>query len=123
VTSKQFRALTPEQQRITVAELAGWKYMMPWSEIDRSRWFGLSPDGHRGVEVPDYLHNLNAMHEAESRCTQEQRDALYGNIWKLVRALPSTNACQNIENGWLVYHATAAQRAEAFVITMTEGKE
>jgi len=70
MTSKQFRALSPEQQRITVAELAGWKdngrtwvlkYTAPGGETSTLQAWNLD-------ELPDFLHDLNAMHGIGRRC-------------------------------------------------------
>lgn len=56
--------MNPEQQRIAIAEACGkWHYGWPheyMSQIDRLR------------HIPDYLHDLNAMHEAEKVLTVDQ---------------------------------------------------
>lgn len=65
-------------------------------------------------KVPDYLHDLNAMHEAEEILNENKR-LIYS------RAL--------VENfhglGWQfdVIHATSAQRAEAFLRTIGKWKD
>jgi len=60
-------------------------------------------------ELPDYLNDLNAMHEAEKIMSVEQASDYY---WKLKELHPVVDiipACL-----W-VYHAAAYQRAEAFL--------
>jgi hypothetical protein len=90
--------VTPEQQRIAVAEACGYTHVRIVKCIEGP------PDhciGHHPTQphsVPDYLTDLNAMHEVEKAVK---------NVWgKYVKQLNSIAdpAC-----------ATAAQRAEAFL--------
>ena len=55
------------------------------------------------IRCPDYLNDLNAMHEAEKVLTDKQA-ILYDSILDLI-------------SGW-TFHRTAAQRAEAFLRTI-----
>jgi hypothetical protein len=101
--------MTPEAQRIVIAEACGWK------DID---WVQGGPSGiilmgntreihfpkraqrTHEKEVPDYLNDLNAMHEAEMKY-------IY----------PSSE----LSNAYVLRigpFSTAAQRAEAFVKTI-----
>lgn len=88
------------------AESIGWG--------DYSKEKGVFSDSCRGDDK-DYCNDLNAISEVEEKLTQEQRDRCYGEVWKIIRSLPPTNDCQQIENAWLVYHATARQHSEAFL--------
>jgi len=69
------------------------------------------------LQFPDYANDLNAMHDAEESLTQEQRQSV------------ATWICDSqAENGyemryWDVYHATAAERAEAFLRTIGKWQE
>lgn len=58
-----------EKQRIAIAEACGWK-----TTSDSPNWTYYRPDG-RGWNgsLPDYLNDLNAMHEAESILDANQR--------------------------------------------------
>jgi len=114
--------MTPESQRIAIAEACGWKWESPFSP--RKKFNDLiHPSGTKrggmarvwkdgalgGTGLPDYPADLNAMHEAEKSLTDAQMmeyaDYLY---WSkdgkglIRRAL----------------RATAAQRAEAFLRTI-----
>lgn len=111
MTHEEWVKLTPEQQRIKVAELCGWSDCYIESS-DQWVW-GQSPSGDWHV-VPDYLQDLNAMHEAEANIgtnpNDEKWDRYTDNLFILT--MPNEH----------LYRATAAQRAEAFVLTMTEEK-
>jgi predicted Zn-dependent protease len=70
------------------------------------------------VGLPDYLNDLNAMHEAErmllAKCGNDPQDDLW--IYYLANLLMSAPLC-------LREHATAAQRAEAFLRTIGKWEE
>lgn len=102
--------LTDDQKRIKIAEACGWtEIALPW---------GIPPgnpehDSRNPLfHVPDYLNDLNAMHEAESLLGEHQvteyvthlRGMLYHRSWL----------------GCFGVHATAAQRADAFLLTVAE---
>ena len=64
-------------------------------------------------EVPDYLNDLNAMHEAEKVLTGYQQTVTYSdNLMKIVGYHTFDSA-----------HATAAQRAKAFLKTIEKWEE
>ena len=93
--------MKPEQQRIAIAEACGtmkWSYALPKKCV--------------GASVPDYLNDLNAMHDAEKVLNQEQKEDYFFIIF-------------NFYGNWSkAIQATAAQRARAFlrVIGKWEGK-
>lgn len=91
--------MTPEQQRIAIA--------IACSEDNDSIVRGL---------IPDYPFDLNAMHEAEKVLIGDEPEN--SELWcdfqtNLVIACPA----------YLSYHATAAQRAEAFLRTIGKWEE
>lgn len=90
--------MTPEQQRIAIAEACGItnaEYLIRYGGIQENETF------------PDYLSDLNAMHEAEDTMGDPQLWTEYDN--QLAAVMDHV--------GWK-YHATAAQRAEAFLRTL-----
>jgi hypothetical protein len=103
--------MNPEAQRIAIAEACGWNELTLLNGCQ----IGWPPTGRRGYRehLPDYLNDLNAMHEAENFLTEEERDwyiqALLQNV--------SEETCDLSPNKaeWFITHATAAQRAEAFL--------
>ena len=93
--------MTPDKQRIAIAETCGIVSEDKWGSLYKTP---------RGIlrDCPDYLNDLNAMHEAEKVLDYNQM-----------------NRYQNIELSRFVYtgttwicSATAAQRAEAFLRTI-----
>ncbi len=106
--------MNAEAQRIAIAEACGWKEL--YFE-DTSVWgkapLDLAYKGERGFaviayEVPNYHTDLNAMHEAEKTFENcEIKWHTYNH--QLVRLLEAHRH---------VVHATAAQRAEAFLRTI-----
>jgi hypothetical protein len=101
--------MTPEKQRIAIAEACGWnsksdfqinanlRYHVTWVESE-----------NRGFFIPDYLNDLNAMHEAEKLLTNVQWSIYAPKLCLITNQRPATYYC----------HATAAQRAEAFLRTI-----
>lgn len=104
--------MTPEAQRIAIAEACGYK---------PTKSTGLVMDGWSKGEgwlsyhdLPDYLNDLNAMHEAEKMLTDAQTAPYYGHLYSIVwRGQPITYSVS-----YAICHATAAQRAEAFLRTL-----
>jgi hypothetical protein len=100
--------MSPEYQRVTIAEACGWKLSPPNLEY---KW--LNPDTKWSEpELPDYLNDLNAMHGAEK--------VLFCDKWKWLAYVNNLNEMPSLQDEWLFasIHATAAQRAEAFLKTL-----
>ena len=104
--------MTPEQQRIKIAEARGW------TDAEIVNVGGKIMHGQ--TEVPDYLSDLNAMHEAEKVLTVAQR-ITYANQIGVV--LSGGSVGRAIPNWWFIHEATAAQRAEAFLRTLDKWEE
>jgi len=106
--------VTPEAQRIAIAEACGWTNVTPrivknvkhkGDDITVGIW---SDDGW----IPDYLNDLNAMHEAEKVLVSLQ--------WVSYLRRLQTLCYESVT--WAI-HATAAQRAEAFLRTIGKWEE
>ena len=95
MTRKEWAKLSPDEQRIKVAELCG---------TDKQH-IEFDPMRHARKGIPDYLNDLNAMHEAEG-LLDEMQNRRYNQLLK------------GPYEASYPFHATAAQRAEAFVLTM-----
>ena len=104
--------MNPEQQRVAIAEACGWK-------TDKRGLGWLSPRGYYASE-PDYLNDLNAMHEAEKVLTDEQDLEYSEALEQVVEGRYLTN---NSEDMRRLRSATASQRAEAFLRTIGKWKE
>ena len=92
--------MSPEKQRIAIAEVCGW------SKADAKRGYTLSQFTE---QVPDYLNDLNAMHEAEKVLTTFDEWDIY-----CVYLGDTQPSCAK---------ATARQRAEAFLRTLGKWEE
>jgi len=103
--------MKPELQRIKIADACGWKWERLWTGELHGK-----PVGEQGPfrEVPDYLNDLNAMHEAEKSIGDKY---LYRKFLYLVVLDDPENIAN--EPAW----ATAAQRAEAFLRTLNLWEE
>ena len=113
--------MTPEQQRIAIAEACGWKLVEDNPDYEP---YWEDPKGNMIAKVgsqnrlPDYLNDLNAMHEAEKlfygnpnlpkKYTQQIKNAIR-------REAGVTKAQMDFD---MCITATAAQRAEAFLRTI-----
>lgn len=102
---------TQEQKRIKIAEACGWT---------QCRWNG-AYDTLKGVppvrpsvfrDIPDYFNDLNAMHEAEKVLIQRGGLPSYEHFLRL------NEFTEDNEPWYGSIHATAAQRAEAFGLTL-----
>jgi hypothetical protein len=107
--------MKPEQQRIAIAEACGWKFIPEYyhGEDQPPEFTTVTPDGrHLCGYYPDYLNDLNAMHEAEKILTAQQRRSYVNCLFNLPVSECESNA-----------FATAAQRAKAFLRTIGKWEE
>jgi len=70
-----------------------------------------------GGDPSNYHGDLNAMHEAEKSLSFEQRDSFMERLYEL------TIEESKHEHTWGMTHATAAQRAEAFLRTIGQWED
>jgi len=111
--------MTVESQRIAIAEACGWKDIKDTNHEDvdiESRsiiyWSGLTgvpPEFihyENRIKIPDYLNDLNAMHEAENVLMHADLIFEYG------MHITTDHHYEHL------LRATAAQRAEAFLRTI-----
>lgn len=91
--------MKPEAQRIAIAEVCGW-----WG--NRNGLLMRPPLNNSDYcEIPDYLHDLNAMNEAVSSQPYSVKKAM--RYW-----------LQTLCDEMTAHEATASQRAEAFLRTI-----
>ena len=126
--------MTPEKQRIKLAEAMGWK-------IDRKylEWYLINPEGITIVSgclierefsakmaleqfLPDFLNDLNAIHKAEKKllttgelCHEYQNHLLDLMPWNF-------SADADMADRWM-FHRTAAERCEALLRTLNLWEE
>jgi hypothetical protein len=122
--------MSPDKQRIAIAEACGWtrEYadVQTWNaglnsykggyEPIRTMLFRRMEKCFLAENLPDYLADLNAMHEAETVLAKDQ----------LIEQAEWIGACSNemhIKAWVILLRATAAQRAEAFLRTVGKWEE
>jgi hypothetical protein len=118
--------MNQEKQRIAIAEACGWtEILRPCDEayhdlptdtlgLVMGRVCGIRPGGihiENAAPLPDYLHDLNAMHEAE-KVLCNQFNTIGEAYWRNL---------SHVEPHPI--YATAAQRAEAFLRTIGKWEE
>jgi hypothetical protein len=100
--------MKPEQQRIAIAKVCGFTDFFTPSKFELFGKHEPESMGRDYLDVPDYPSDLNAMHEAENLLTDAQSDRYISILDKMI-VKPKRGIC------YYVAHATAAQRAEAFL--------
>ncbi len=106
--------MTPEAQRIAIAEACGWHI------IEGEPPTGLNKNWtHSDFRfIPDYLNDLDAMHEAERLFDSDQAPWLHQlQLVVLGRDAHGSGHLFTVELAQLI-RATSAQRAEAFLRTL-----
>ena len=105
--------MKPKAQVIAIAEACGWKVH------PKDKWVVIPPNSPHSVQplhtLPDYLNDLNAMHEAEKTLNPIQA-AEYARILTSI-------AWQSEQPVFAPMTAKADQRAEAFLKTLNLWKE
>lgn len=103
--------MKPEQQRIAIAEACGWTEISDWKAAGIN---GKHPTEPWTEVIPDYLTDLNVMHEAEKVLTRDQLHTYLFELHKIIN--------RNHIKRYAVC-ATAALRAEAFLRTIGKWEE
>jgi hypothetical protein len=111
--------MNKEKQRIAIAEACGWKmHDHPDCLAKKEGWVSrgwetwvMNPSGLLVFkhDIPNYLNDLNAMHQAEKVLRDDREAAFRGWLW-LAHGQPEMRCA--------IVHATAAQRARAFLETL-----
>lgn len=117
--------MTPEAQRLAIAQACGWtRVTKPTfaNGMDEMATLGSSillREFWEVEQLPDYLHDLNAMQEAEKSLDGKVQQADFAQ-----RLIEVINQERHGESRFLgasqfdQMHATAAQRAKAFLRTL-----
>ena len=122
-----------EKQRIKIAEACGLFRLAPLKRTNRNGkdnplgvrlWCCIEDYGgaKEYADLPDYLNDLNAMHEAESVCIGTIHAKKHGQMlqevtgWHCVGIVP--DHARDLTHLSKLSRATAAQRAEAFLKTL-----
>lgn len=118
--------MSDEEIRITIAEACGvcvpeWRFNGVGEVCNKCGKLDYA-FGHKQQHdpFPDYPKDLNAMHEAEKLINQYQKKSFFRHLHKSVN-LESWNMSR--ENSFTMIHATARQRAEAFLRAIGKWKD
>ena len=109
--------MKPEEQRIAIAEACGWITLKNGTDgfAPRDRKINILCDIYD--PLPQYTSDLNAMHEAEKMLLGDStrhgvlQSTFSKNLFKIMNSPDGVSDFDKI-------HATAAQRAEAFLKTL-----
>ena len=110
-----------EAQIIAIAEACGWTgiYTHTKDAIGYGTLRGLNPRalrGHSNIQLlPDYLNDLNAMHQAEKELIGRN---LFQDYWPILEHVVGKEPDGIGRATGLAIHATASQKAEAFLWTI-----
>lgn len=119
--------MTNKEIRIAIAEACGWTY----NEIIRE-WVAPNKAPIAGDKttygLPNYLNDLNAMHEAVKNLPDALRHTYRVNLCITSNGIHPNNVKklskeQQDQAYWQYCNATAAQRAEAFLRTLNLWKD
>lgn len=114
-------AMDVNAQRIAIAKACGWKKIGDWLFEKDKKCRGKTNDGCLIFkDVPDYLADLNAMHEAEKTLPSEihQRPNQTDYLITLQQVARFETEEGLMEPAWRSVNASAAERAEAFLRTI-----
>jgi hypothetical protein len=113
--------MSPEAQRTAIAEACGWKKVgADYQMIGQPA--GTPFASSFALPLPDYLSDLKAINEAEKVLapTKEEWGSCQGRWVKYAEELCAVcgeSGNERTRFSWHIFHATAAQRAEAFLRT------
>lgn len=116
--------MTTEEINTVIAEACGWT-RSDGPSLDghppSCEW--TNPNGHYSF-CPDYTSDLNAMHEAEQRLGAESKWPLFiSHLNSIICGDSDEPLNQDATTIWCMIHATARQRAEAFLRTIGKWKD
>ena len=111
------RTVIPENQRIAIAQACGWKRVEWIGRNGRKKFEGWHSPDKRLLIIPDYLNDLNSMHEAVASLSRETLD--YSNYGSFLAQGVAIENRKSLNRHTHTCEATASQRAEAFLRTLS----
>jgi len=103
------KKMNKEKQRIAISEACGWALNAAKHSAGCLDWIN-ERTGETAYSPPDYLNDLNAMHEAEKVLLSRDADIFERYLKEILEVV-------DLGGGYYLC-ATAAQRAEAFLRTI-----
>ncbi len=105
--------MTPEAQRIAIAQACGWTGFNPDNIPDCLQYTARRVNGKWGL-IPDYLNDLNAIHDAVKSLPQNIMPRYFACLCNIVSGALSLYGYSRATE------ATAAQRCEALLKTINK---
>lgn len=100
--------MKPEAQRIAIAEACGWKPTTDGGICWNS-------EGEPIVTPPDYLNDLNAMHEVLNMLSDDENAEIWAQLKAIVTNTVTNGNLNRVIPAWRVAKASAAEWSEAFL--------
>src|ERR1700723_1909251 len=115
MTKEELDKLSPEEKRSKIALACGWKRWQDHEALmanEPFKWIWTPPHDHdirsQQDDPPDYLNDLNAMHEAEKSLSA---DDFYDYGYRYLPLICNYSS---------TFHAEASHRADAFLLTISQ---
>jgi hypothetical protein len=116
--------MTDQEINVAIAEACGWTSRvnadgdLTESHLTRTwtEWFG--PNNVVDLSPPNYCADLNAMHEAEVSIPSGKLGYYNAELSKIACKRTLSSAVKEPDFIFMLLHATARQRAEAFLRTL-----
>lgn len=122
--------MNEEEQRVAIGEAIGWVCLGGCDDPDYAGWVEAGrPHPHGMQPLPDFVHDLNAMAQAEKTLTPAQQDIFAAYLSEIVEGLPIPTTgtrdfgATQVRCTTKIVFATAGQRAEAFLRTLSKWRE
>jgi hypothetical protein len=117
--------MNKDKQRIAIASFLGELNPRVTEFGNLIASTGVTPEGeYWGTHgLHDYLNDLNAMHEAEETLVDSQAQDYIVYLAQATDAKQEFAVCEPVIMHWNIYHATATQRAEAFLKTVNRWED
>lgn len=128
--------MTSEKQRVALAEFAGWRFgpemkdaqtvLEPGYQARKEGallcWVKPGNEWFRQERIPDYLHDLNAIHEVEKLLSKDQQIQFLMRLSQpVLTAMPLDPSYA--EEQWCLVTMTAKSRCEAILRAIGKWEE
>jgi len=122
--------MTPEQQRIAIAEENGWNYvgnaigmLYGYAPIEWQKNHDAVGFGENLYELPDYLNNRNAMIEAVASLPEEKRNEFCMRMLNIEPTNETWGAASTLKQLFDFFTAPLSVIAEAYLRTVGRCEE
>ena len=111
--------MSPEAQRIAIAEARGWTAISVYPD---GAVMAFDPSKVLRAKLPDFPNDLNAIHEAGKTLTVDQGKQFIIHLWVKVAHYHIPEKF-TLDAAFLLANATARQHAEAFLRTLGKWRD